>query len=349
MTEASKIHERDVLIVGGGPCGLAAAIELKRANLSYVVLERGSVVESIRRFPLGMTFFSTGDLLEIGGHTFPVGAFRPTREQALAYYRRVAQNEELELRLNTEVIGGRRLPDGRFELCVARFVRSGSTGSPVSAEEVWRGRAVVFATGSYRWPNRLGVPGEDLPHVSHYYTEGHPFFGQDVVVVGGRNSAAEAALDLSRHGARVALVHRGAELSDRIKPWVLPDLLAQIKKGKIQLYLNRQMAAIEPGQVRLRPAAGEVAAAAAERGEMLPADAVFLLVGYRPHTELLQSLGVRVDPATGIPEHSAETMQTNVPGVFVAGVLAAGNDPSVIFVENGRDHGALIAAALRRG
>jgi thioredoxin reductase (NADPH) len=318
---------RDLVIVGAGPSGLAAALAAHRAGLDAVVLEKGVLVNSIFNFPAHMTFFTTADLLEIGGLPFVSLNDKPTRVEGLKYYRRVAEVESLDVALGVAVRGLRRAEGGGFEVSV----RS------AEGDAVLRARHVVVATGYYDTPNLLGVPGEDLPHVSHYYDEPHPFFRRPVVVVGGKNSAAIAALELFRAGAAVTLVHRGPALGDSIKYWIRPDIENRIKEGAIAARLSTRVLGIARDAVHVRGPQGD---------ERLPADAVFLLTGYCPDTSLLEGAGVRVDPATLIPDHDATTMETNVPGLYVAGSTASGRFTSRIFIETGRFHGEAIVAHI---
>jgi len=334
----------DLVIVGAGPCGLAAAAAAGKAGLDYVVLDRGCVVHTLTRFPTSMVFFSTAEKLAIAGIPFICPRANPTRQEALDYYRQVTDALDLNVHQYEEVTGIRREPaadgSGGPEQAAGVFrVETRQVRDPSAPPRTYLARAVVLATGYFDNPNRLGVPGEDLPHVSHYFTEAHPFYRQRVVVVGGRNSAVEAALELHRAGARVTLVHRGDDLSDRVKPWILPFIRKRIEAGDIAARFRTRVKAIEPAGVILEQEGQEVRE---------PADFVFLLTGYRPDHTLARSLGVAVDPETGVPVHDPETMETNVPGVYVAGVLAAGYDANRIFIENGRFHGERIVAHLLR-
>jgi thioredoxin reductase (NADPH) len=317
----------DLLIVGAGPAGLATAIAAHKAGLDYAVLEKGALVESIYRFPRQMTFFTTPDLLEIGGLPFVTPYEKPTQGEALRYYRRVADTYDLRLELGCAVTGLVREGD-LFRLEVE---------APRGAE-VRRSRHVVLATGYYDHPNRLGVPGEDLPHVSHYWTEAHAYYRRRVMVVGGKNSAAIAALELHRAGAQVTLVHRRARLADGIKYWIKPDIENRIKEGAIAARMETTLVRIEPERVLLHGPGGE---------DSLTADAVFLLTGYYPDPRLLRQAGVDVDAETLKPALDLETLETNVPGLFVAGAVASGRETSRIFIENGRFHGDAIVAAIQ--
>jgi thioredoxin reductase (NADPH) len=323
----------DLIIVGGGPAGLAAAIAAKKQQLRAVVLEKGALVDALLRFPTDMVFFTTPELLEIGGVPFVSPYEKPTRQEALRYYRRVTDTFGLDVRLAEPVTAIERRPDGTFLV----------TSQPAHGAAVERtARAVILAMGAYDVPNALGVPGEDLPHVSHFYREPHSGYRRDVVVVGGKNSAAEAALELYRAGARVLLVHRGAALGESIKYWVKPDIENRIKEGAIRARFNTRVVEITPRDVVLDGPDGQVRE---------PADAVLLLTGYRSDARLLKALGAEIDPAEGAPVHNPETFETTVPNLFVIGAFVAGKESGRIFIENGRFHGEVavrtIAAKLR--
>ena len=319
--------DSDVVIVGAGPCGLAAAIAIERAGWHALVIEASCVVSSIANYPTYLTFFSTAERIEIGGMPFVVATEKPTRRDALAYYREVVERHALTVRQYERVERIER--DGHQFL-----VHTRPRGRPMLLTSA---RAVVVATGYFDSPNLLGIPGEGLPHVTHRYREGHEAFMRDAVVVGGKNSAAEAALDLYRSGARVTIVYHGEGLSPSVKSWVAPDLQNRITEGLIATRWRSRLVAIEPSEVVLSTPHGP---------ERLPADHVYLLTGYTPRHELLREVGVAIDAATGIPEHDPATMETDVPGVFIAGVISAGNDANKVFIENGRGHGELIARRL---
>ena len=340
---ADPVPVTDVAIVGAGPCGLAAAIFCQRAGLSALTFDRGPLVSGVAGYPTWMTFFSTAERIAIADIPFVVATEKPTRRDALAYYRLVAAHERVPLRLYEEVVevqplrdepppgAGRRL---RFHLRT-RTVPHGEPRETLA-------HAVVVATGYFGRPAMLGVPGEELPHVSHFFKEGHVAFDRDVVVVGGGNSAVDAALDLWRSGARVTMVHFLDALDPNVKPWVRPDIEARIREGSIAARFGVRVARIEPHRVIVRAERdGAESAIAAEQ--------VYAMTGFLPNTGLLERLGVPLDAVDGIPAHDPATMETSVAGVFIAGVIASGNHANRIFIENGRDHGRLIAACLTAG
>lgn len=317
----------DVICIGAGPTGLATAIEAKRAGLHPLVIDKGCICNSLYHYPTNMVFFTTPELLEIGDLPLTSSGEKPTRAEALKYYRKAAEHFALELRLY-ERVGSVEGNDGNFTV---------TTRSDTGQTARYTAKKIAVATGYYDLPNRLDVPGEDLSHVSHYYTEAHPFWKEDVVVIGGKNSAAEAALDLYRSGARVTLVHRREQLGGTIKYWVRPDIENRIRAGEIQALFNTSVTRVEPGQVWVRNGGGERA---------LPAKQVFALTGYHPDFGFLRHLGIALDPQTNKPAINPQTLESNVPGIFLAGVVIGGNFTSEIFIENGRFHGRQIAAAL---
>jgi thioredoxin reductase (NADPH) len=316
----------DMTVIGAGPAGLSCAIAGVKAGLNVVVLDQGSLVDAIRRFPTNLVWFSTPELLEIGEIPFVVSTLRPTRVDTIRYYQKVAAHYRLDIRSFNEVRSVRRAED--------HFAVTTSRG------EVLRSKAVVVATGYFDHPNRLEVPGEDLPHVTHYYDEPYKYFGSNVVVVGGRNSAVEAALDLYRNGAQVTLVHRGERLSDGVKYWILPDIENRLNAGQITGLFSSAVREISPGEVAVQ-SRGEV--------QSIPADFVLVLIGFRPDTGILVGCGIDIDPLTLAPRHNPETFETNVPGLYVAGSVVAGKNNNKIFVENGRLHGAVIVRSMLAG
>jgi thioredoxin reductase (NADPH) len=316
----------DMAVIGSGPAGLACAIEGVKAGLDVLILEKGSLVDAIRRFPTNLVWFSTPELLEIGDVPFVVSTVRPTRMDTIKYYQKVATHYNLRIH-SFDAVTGLRRSDGVFQLATEQ-------------NQVHCSKTVVVATGYFDHPNRLGVPGEDMPHVSHYYGEPFEYFGSDVFVVGGRNSAVEAALDLFRNNVRVTLVHRGERLSDGVKYWILPDIENRLKGGQITGIFGSQVKEIRKKDLVLQCPDGI---------RTVPADFVLVLIGFRPDTQRLTECGVAIDPATLAPHHDPETYETNVPGLYVAGSVVAGKNNNKIFVENGRLHGAAIVRAILRG
>ena len=298
-----------------------------RAGLKVEVLESSVVVASISQYPTYATFFSTAEKLSLGGLPFIISGEKPTRRDALAYYRAVVRHFAIPVRQQHRVT--------RIDGAAGDFRVQVALPGDLSAEK--RAKAVVIATGYFGSPNRLGVPGEDLPHVTHIYREGHEAFDQDVVVAGGGNSAAEAALDLWRSGARVTLVHFGPSFDKKIKPWVLPDFENRVKESAIQARWNARIVSIDPQSVIIE-SDGQRHALAASR--------VYLMTGFAPNMDLLRAKGVPIDPMTGIPAHDPDTLETAVPGIFIAGVVVAGYDANKVFIENGRFHGDRIVARL---
>jgi thioredoxin reductase (NADPH) len=317
----------DIICIGAGPTGLATAIEAKRAGMRALVIDKACICHSIFHYPVNMVFFTTPELLEIGDLPLVCAAEKPTRIEALKYYRRAAEHYALELRLYERVwrVQGR---DGNFTVL---------TRTAEGIEERYEGRKIAVATGYYDLPNQLAVPGENLPHVSHYYTEAHEYWNQDVVVIGGKNSAAEAALDLYRNGARVTLVHRGRELGKSLKYWVRPDIENRIKAGQIKALLEARVDEITRDEV------GVVQYASTAR---LPAKQVFALIGYHPDFTFIESLGVQLDPESRKPALNAKTLESNVPGIYLAGVVTGGRHTGEIFIENGRLHGKQIIESV---
>ena len=318
---------RDLLIIGAGPSGLATAIAAKQNGLDYVIVEKGVLVNSIFNFPPLMVFFTTPELLEIGGLPLVTPYDKPTRLEALRYYRRVVDTFGLPISFHEEVCGIEREDDGTFT--VTTRSRSGT--------RVRQARAVVLAIGYYDLPNYLGVPGEDLPHVFHYYSESHPYYRQRVVIVGGKNSAAEAALELFRAGVHVTLVHRHATLGDSIKYWVRPDIENRIKEGSIAARFESRVVEIRPTEVVIERQGVQ---------ETIPAEAVFLLTGYHPDVELMRRAGIECHPETLAPTLNPDTFESNVPNLFIAGGAVAGRNTGNIFIENGRFHGERIIKVL---
>jgi thioredoxin reductase (NADPH) len=318
----------DIICIGAGPTGLACAIEAKRAGMKPLVIDKGCLCNSIYHYPVNMVFFTTPELLEIGDLPLISAAEKPVRVEALKYYRKAAEHYALELRLFERVlrVDGH---DGNFTVV---------TRTEKGTEERYTGKKISVATGYYDLPNVMGIPGEELPHVSHYYTEPFEFWNQDVVVIGGKNSAAEAALDLFRNGAHVTLVHRNAELGSSIKYWVRPDIENRIKAGEVKALFETRVKQITRDEVVVQNGAGE---------KRLPAKQVFALTGYHPDYAFIESLGVRLDPDTRKPALDPNTLESNVPGIHLAGVVIGGRHTGDIFIENGRFHGKQIIDALK--
>src|SRR5687768_6217099 len=321
---------RDILIVGAGPSGLATAIAAKQQGLDYVVVEKGVLVDAIFNFPTHMVFFTTPELLEIGRLPLVTPYDKPTRLEALRYYRRVVDTYELAISYHEAVTAIKREPDPESP---ADSVFVVTTRSSRGGQRVRQARAVVLAIGYYDLPNFIRVPGEDLPHVSHYYTDAHPYYQQRVVVVGGKNSAAEAALELFRAGVHVTLVHRHATLGDSIKYWVRPDIENRIKEGSIAARFESSVTAITPTAVIVDHKGTR---------EEIPAEGVFLLTGYHPDVDLMRRAGIECHPETLAPALNLETYESNVPNLFIAGGAIAGRHTGNIFIENGRFHGERI-------
>lgn len=318
---------RDVLIIGAGPSGLATAIAAKHFGLDYLVLEKGSLVDAVARFPINMVFFTTPELLEIGGIPLTTPYEKPTRLEALRYYRKVVDTFQLQVSLFEEALAvdPPASPGEPFAI---------TTRTSRGATRVREARHVVLSMGYYDRPVMLNIPGEDLPHVSHFYKEAHPFYRQRVVIVGGKNSAAEAALEIHRAGGHVTIVHRGAAFGESIKYWVKPDIENRVKEGSLAAHFNTRIIEIRPSDVVL------------DSGQTLPAEAVLLLTGYRADPEFMRPIGVEINEETLEPKYSAETYETNVTGLFVAGGQLAGKKTGTVFIENGRFHGKQIAKAI---
>jgi bacillithiol disulfide reductase len=321
-------------VIGAGPCGLAVGVAAKQAGLPCVLLDRRTVVSTIERYPLSMTFFSTPERIEIGAVPFISSHEKPNRRDGLIYYRRVAEHYELDIRPGEDVVdvsrdAGQAGHDDSFHIQASRR----------HDDKTYQARAVVFATGYYDNPNYLGVPGENLPHLMHYFVEGHPYWHQQVIVIGAGNSSVDAALECWRAGATVTLVHFGEGFDRTVKAWVLPDIVNRVKEGSIAVRWRSRVRAITPTHV-------EVVSDTTGTVELLPADAVLAMTGYHADTTLLQRLGVPVDPMSGVPAHDEATMATPVPGCYLAGVIASGNDANRLFIENARGHGELIVRHL---
>ena len=317
----------DVLVIGAGPTGLACAIDAQNAGFRVVLVDKGCLCNSLYHYPSHMTFFTTPELLEIGSIPFPSPNPKPNRNEALQYYRQVAAHYRLDVRQyqTVERVSG---SDGRFRVHLRdRFDRA----SGIVA------RKLVVATGYYDLPNYLNIPGESLSKVMHYYDDPHPYSGLDVVVIGGKNSAAIAALELWRHGAHVTLVHRGPDMHRHVKYWIKPDIENRIKAGEVTAYFESHVSEITPDTVLIETQQGKL---------VLKNDFVFALIGYHPDFEFLENLGVRSEGKDRMPVCDAKTLESNVPGIYLAGVIVAGARTNEIFIENGRFHGQQIAKDL---
>ncbi|WP_438318394.1 YpdA family putative bacillithiol disulfide reductase [Sporosarcina sp. FA9] len=312
----------DVLIVGGGPCGLSAAIEIQNKGLDVLVLEKGNIVNSIYNYPTHQTFFSTSSKLSIGDIPFITAIDRPKRNDALVYYREVTKLKNISVNTFEKVLTVRKEKN---------IFKVGTNKSEYIAKQV------VIATGYYDNPNMLDVVGENLPHVFHYFKEAHPFFQKKVVVIGGKNSAVDAALELERAGALVTVVYRGAEYSQSIKPWILPGFESLVRAGVIKMQFNSHVEKITESAVIITNENETIE---------IETDYVFIMTGYHPDHSFFKEIGIHIDMVNGRPKYDELTMESNVEGIYIAGVIAAGNNANEIFIENGRFHGSLIANAI---
>lgn len=310
----------DVIIIGGGPCGLAAAISLQNKGLQPLVIEKGNIVNSIYHYPTHQTFFSSSEKLEIGDVAFITENRKPVRNQALAYYREVVKRKNIRVNAFERVEKVRKLTTGSFQVNTTK--------------EQYVAKYVVIATGYYDNPNYMNLPGENLAKVSHYFKEAHPYFDKDIVVIGGKNSSIDAALELTKAGARVTVLYRGKEYSPSIKPWILPEFDAHVRAETITMEFNAHLKEIKEDSILYFVNNEE---------KQIKNDFVFAMTGYHPDHSFLQKMNINIDPQTGRPSYNQETMETNISGIFIAGVIAAGNNANEIFIENGRFHGGLIA------
>ena len=314
----------DVIIIGAGPTGLACAIELKKRNVRVMILEKGCLTNSLYHYPTHMTFFTTPELLEIGDIPMTSLNEKPTRTEALKYYRRVADHFKLDIH-QYELVESITGEDGAFVVT-----------TPVTT---YAAKKVIISTGYYDVPNMLNVPGEDLPKVIHYYKEPHPYYDHEVMVVGAKNSAAIAALELFWTGAGVTLVHRGPEIHKHVKYWIKPNIENRIKNGEVKAYFNSHVVAIFPKSVILDTPEGRVE---------VKNDFVFAMIGYSPDMTFLNATGITLDPHSQKPRTNPDTLESERKGIYLAGVIVAGMHTNEIFIENGRVHGAQIAHAIAR-
>ena len=316
-----------VIIIGGGPCGMSCAIELQRYGINPLIIEKGNVVNTIYNFPTHQTFFSSSEKLEIGDMPFITEMKKPVRNQALAYYREVAKRKQIRMHTYEKVKEVKKDND------IFRVMTEKVDGQ----ETTYQAEKVIIATGYYDQPNYLHIPGENLKKVMHYFKEAHPFFNKDVVVIGGKNSAVDATLELHKAGANVTVLYRGGEYSNSIKPWILPEFDSLVKKGIVKMVFHPQVTKITEDAVYFE-ADGEI--------NVIKNDFVFAMIGYQPDISFLNASGVEVDASNGKPNYSSATYETNVKGMYVAGVVAAGYNNNEIFIENGRFHGQEIARSI---
>lgn len=312
------MKREDVIIIGAGPCGLAAAIACQNKGLKTLVIEKENVVHSIYRYPTHQTFFSTSEKLEIGDVAFLTEERKPKRNQALVYYRDVVRRKDIRI--------------NKYEP-VLKVKKEKKTFTVETTKDSYEAKFVIVATGYYDSPNMLHIPGETLSHVHHYFKEAHPFFDMDVVVIGGKNSAVDATLELQKAGARVTNLYRGNEYSSSVKPWILPEFDSLVRHGLIKLVFQADVLEITKNTVKYQVDGSDYE---------IKADAVFAMTGYHPNHTFIEAMGVKVDQETGRPYFNPDTMETNIDGLFIAGVIAAGNNANEIFIENGRFHGEAI-------
>ncbi|MFK9095361.1 YpdA family putative bacillithiol disulfide reductase [Bacillus salipaludis] len=317
------MQSENIIIIGGGPCGLAAAISLQEMGKKPLIIEKGNVVNSIYHYPTHQTFFSTSEKLEIGGMPFVTDSYKPKRNQALVYYREVAKRKQLRINAYETVI---------------KVIKQNQQFDVYTDKNTYSANYLVIATGYYDHPNFMGVPGEELPKVFHYFKEAHPYYDKDVCVIGGKNSSVDAALELIKAGARVTVLYRGEEYSQSIKPWILPEFDSLVKNGTISMEFRANVKEITENQVVYL-----------KDGEQktIKNDFVFAMTGYHPDHQFLNKMGIGIDEETGRPLFNPETMETNVEGIYIAGVIAAGNNANEIFIENGRFHGGQIASSIK--
>ncbi|HET6871414.1 MAG TPA: YpdA family putative bacillithiol disulfide reductase [Sporolactobacillaceae bacterium] len=319
--------DEKIIIIGAGPCGLSAAIECQNIGLDPLVIEKGNIVQALYNYPTHQQFFSSSQKLEIGNLPFVTEERKPKRNQALAYYREVVRRTHPRIQTFEEVV---KVEKEGTQFSVQTLTRDGET-------RLYRAQFVIVATGYYDHPNFLGIPGEDSPHVFHYFKEAHPYFNCDVTVIGGKNSSVDAALELNKAGANVTVLYRGSAYSPSVKPWVLPEFDSLVRSGQISMHFNANLVEIERDKV-VYEQNGEI--------QSLKCDFVFAMTGYHPDHDFLKQMGIQIDDETGRPAFNPDTMETNVEGIYIAGVIAAGNNANEIFIENGRFHGEFIAKVI---
>ena len=319
-------NKYEVVIIGGGPIGIACALEAEKKGLSYVILEKGCLVNSLYHYPTNMTFFSTSEKLELDNIPFISNNPKPGKREALEYYRRIATNNHINIHLFEKVTSVTTNPDQTHSI--------ETTSAEYLAENV------IVATGFYDIPNYLGIPGEELPKVSHYYNDPHYYATQNTVVVGASNSAVDAALEIYRKGGNVTMVVRKPEIGERVKYWVRPDIINRIEEGSIKVYFESSLKEIKAKEVRIETPEGEVT---------IDNDFVLLLTGYRPNFGFLQDIGIKLsDDGRKIPQYNQDTMETNIPGIFLAGVICGGVETHKWFIENSRVHAKMIMEHISR-
>lgn len=316
------MQTEDVIIIGGGPCGLAAAIALKSIGKNPLVIEKGNIVNAIYHYPTHQTFFSTSEKLEIGEVPFLTEEYKPKRNQALVYYREVVKRKDVRVHPFERVTNVQKTDNG-FKV--------------YTDKKEYLAKYIIVATGYYDHPNLLNISGEELPKVSHYFKEAHPYFDQDVVVVGGKNSSVDATIELVKAGARVTVIYRGKEYSTSIKPWILPEFDSLIRNGIVKMEFEAELTEIHEKKVSYTRHGKEY---------IIKNDFVFAMTGYHPDHSFLTQMGIEIDKDTGRPIYDGDTMESNIAGVYIAGVLAAGNNANEIFIENGRFHGEQIAKSI---
>lgn len=325
--DGNKLKKEHTIIIGAGPCGLSAALELKKKGIDALLIEKGNIVDAIYRYPTHQTFFSSSDRLEIGGVPFITAEKKPNRNQAMAYYREVAQREALRIKSYEEVltVEGEK---GSFEVTTQSFN---------GGKEKYQAQFVIVATGYYGQANPLKLEKESNNKVFHYFKEAHPFFQKKVVVVGGKNSAVDATLELYKAGAEVTVLYRGSDYSKSVKPWVLPEFASLVRNNKITMEFDAVLCEVTEEEVTYMKNGEE---------KRIKNDFVFAMTGYRPDIGFLTDMGIKVNKDNGEPHYMETTMESNVPGIYIAGVVAAGFNNNSIFIENGRFHGGLIAESI---